>query len=209
MKSLTTSEGSVSPIEGARPDLSEIRAAYEAADLLCREVQAFVDEAGIPAINEMRYAGHHLMSALGNDGSLENPDNLTKAHNHVQRACYEACEAGILFALDRIRIFKDQYQTIVVTDVLSGYPEILKTSQDALKRVSVARAAGRNRNSDHSELIDLFRKLAGHCRDLDLARPELNKVVAKERRDTRRFIIATTLSILAIVAVGVFAFWHG
>jgi len=38
-----------------------LREEYDLADAFDKEVQSFVDEAGIPAINELRYAGYHLL----------------------------------------------------------------------------------------------------------------------------------------------------
>lgn len=208
MQSSSPSKLSALPTKPGQGQLAEYRAAYERADAFCKEVQAFVDQAGIPAINELRYAGHHLLYALDDTGSIADPHNLTKAHNHVQRACYEAGEAGILFALDRIRVFKEDYRKVSVAPVIPHYNSILEQAQSAKRKIVAARLQGTDRTSDHSELIEIFRNLSAHCNSLELSRSEMNKVIDKETRDLRRFIIGTTLSFAAIMAMALFAFWH-
>ena len=46
------------------------RASYADADQLSREVSNFRDDVAIPANNELRYAGYHLLQAIGDDGSI-------------------------------------------------------------------------------------------------------------------------------------------
>lgn len=76
------------------PDLQELRRLYETADGFAREVGEFRSEVPIPAHNELRYAGHHLLQSLDNDGTVADEDQLRKARNHCERAMYEAAEAG-------------------------------------------------------------------------------------------------------------------
>lgn len=48
----------------ALEDYRRLRDEYDTADKVMKEVRAFVDEAGIPAINELRYAGYHLLNTI-------------------------------------------------------------------------------------------------------------------------------------------------
>jgi hypothetical protein len=163
-------------------------------------VQAFVEEAGIPAINEMRYAGYHLIAALGDDGSLVSASELTKAKNHANRACYEAGEAGILCALDVISIFKYDYRSISVSPVVPTYSQILIDADAANARVSAEREHGDDRIVDHDDFIEKFKLLKEHCKTLESAREELNKLERKERREGRRFIIGTAIAVGTLIA---------
>lgn len=180
--------------------LKAYREAYEKADAFCKEVQAFVEEAGIPAINEMRYAGYHLLGALGDGGHIENVQELAKARNHAMRASYEAGEAGILCALDLISAFKTDYQNIEVAPVIPHYTQVLRDAQAAQQRVIAERDHGDDRDIDYAEFIATFQTLKGHCGTLDVAREELNKTVKRERREARRFIINALLAVAAVIA---------
>ena len=99
--------------------IAELRAAYSAADKFAREVFEFSDDVAIPATNELRYAGHHLLSALGDDGRIVGPEHLRKAISHCHRAQYEAAEAGIASAIKKISQFR---KTISLWSLGRSYP---------------------------------------------------------------------------------------
>ena len=79
--------------------VASLRAEYERADRLAADVQTFRAEASIPANNELRYAGKHLLDATTDEGAVDDEASLVSAVNHCRRASYEAVEAGILHAL--------------------------------------------------------------------------------------------------------------
>ena len=182
--------------------LKTFRDAYARADDFCREVQAFVDQAGIPAMNELRYAGYHLLHAIDDAGAVVKPEELVRATNHALRAGYEAGEAGILTALDQIAQFQHQYAAVPITGVVPNYVDILRDAQAASDR----HTADREHDDDRIDDLDAFRatfaKLKGHCRTLELAREEMNKLVQRSNRDTRRFVVTALIAVLAIVVGG-------
>ncbi len=84
------------------PRIVEIRRLYDQADSLAREVGELRSEVQIPAINELRYAGHDVLLAITDDGAVD-IEAFGKAKSHCERAMYEAAEAGIMFCLDSHR----------------------------------------------------------------------------------------------------------
>jgi hypothetical protein len=206
MRSLAASGKSISSTN-AGPSLSVYRAAYRRADEFCKEVQSFIEEAGIPAINEMRYAGHHLLLALDDDGTISGGADIVKATNHAHRACYEAGEAGILCALDKISNFKSDYRTVTVSVVVSNYTEILRKAEEAKARIVAERDQAEDRNSDYEDFRSIFLELKEHCNNLDIARDELNKSVKKETKDARRFVIGVFIAIASLIVAGFGAYF--
>ena len=75
-------------------------------------------EVAIPATNELRYAGHHLLQSINEDGMVHDEEYLRKAKSHCERAMYEAAEAGIMSALEQINDFRKDYKDIVVSEVV-------------------------------------------------------------------------------------------
>lgn len=60
---------------------------YERADELAAEVNLFQNAASIPAHNELRNAGKHLLDALDvGEGRVADAEALTSAINHCRRA---------------------------------------------------------------------------------------------------------------------------
>ena len=162
-------------LENSQELLRKLRKEYETADELIKEVQSFTRKAGIPAINELRYMGHHLLLSSGDGTDPE--DELRKAIGHCQRAAYEAAEAGTLAVLDEVDIFRRDYKSVVVTDVVGDYLAILKHADQCQVELRKARQEGHDRDVDYARLMDAFRSVKGHCTTLNYAREELNKKI--------------------------------
>lgn len=185
-------------------DLVRLREEYDMADKVMKQVQAFVDEAGIPAVNELRYAGYHLLNSLVplNDKTSAQ-DELTRAINHCKRATYEASEMGILTAFDKVSMFKSDYSQVVVSQVVPDWQQILTKCDLCRDEITSARQTGDDRSIDHGRFRDSFIELVGICRRLDHARDDLNNLIEVKRTEARRFSVNFVLAIVAlVVAIG-------
>ena len=184
--------------------LGDYRRFYAEADGLLQEIQGFRNEAGIPAINELRNAGHHLLQALDDDGQLASQSALVSGTGHCRRAIYEATEAGIVFAVEIVYKFQQDFKDIEVGDLLENYAGRCRECNAALRLIEAGRRQDFDRTQDHSDRILVFRAIRPFAEDIAIARSEANKRVAKERRDHRRFIVtivvAVVLGILGIAA---------
>jgi hypothetical protein len=187
--------------------IADFRAEYAKADALTQEVQLFRNKAGIPAILELRNAGHHLLRAISDEGQLVSQDELVSAISHTRRACYEATEAGIMIALAIAKKFKDDYPKTKASGVIPDYVAKLRRCDEALRAVKIGRQPGYDRDGDHNDRIELFRELRAFSHDLEVGREEMNKVVADERRLSRRFIITVCLMVLGMLLAASFAIW--
>ena len=195
---MNATKTSALPLE--REDYRRLREEYDIADKVMKEVQAFVDDAGIPAINELRYAGYHLLNTLiPANGEASAQEELLRAINHCKRATYEASEMGLLTAFDKITDFKSDYQQVVVSQVVPDWTEILTKCDSYRDAITGARQTGDDRSIDHTKFRDAFVELVGVCRRLDHARDELNKLIEQKRTDAKRFVFAIILTILGIV----------
>jgi hypothetical protein len=178
------------------PTLAEFRAEYKKADDFCSEVQTIHNAAGEPAINELRNAGQHLLAALSNDLKSLDGANMISALNHARRACYEASEAGIIFCIEIINKFQDDYREIVITDVVGDYVNHMTSADNAIKMLQSGRQENFNRDQDHSDRMDAFRDLAKICQILTVGRNELNKIVARKRSEANRWVLGIIVAIV-------------
>lgn len=189
--------------------IHELHAIYDQADRLVSEVEEFIGEAGIPALNEMRYAGYHLAHSILLRECKFCDDQINSAVNHCKRACYEASEAGIVIALLKFREFRNDYKTIVITEVLKEWPNIQKDFRNAQKGVNNGRAKGEDdRSADYDVRMSTFRKLSTHCETLECVRDDLNSKVADSVSNSRRFIIGAGLTLLGIIIASVFSYFQ-
>ena len=179
--------------------VERLQAEYDKADNLVRRVQDFRRRAGIPAINELRYAGYHLVSALSENDEQDKESHLVSAINHCRRASYEAAEAGVMTALDRIMIFKEDYRLVTITDCIPDWIEILDRCDQYKNALARSRNKGDDRSEDYENHMDAFDYLVTICRRLDVAREEMNKKIIFQTTETRRFLLKAVLAVVAIV----------
>ncbi|SMM98046.1 hypothetical protein SPONN_1390 [uncultured Candidatus Thioglobus sp.] len=84
-----------------------------------------------PSINQLRYSGHHIVRALLGNGE-HILDEIEKATAHAKRAIYDIDEALLLFYLEKIRNFKEKYQSNPFTlEVLPNYIQYLTDADTA------------------------------------------------------------------------------
>ncbi|GAB5487435.1 MAG: hypothetical protein Pars2KO_10050 [Parasphingorhabdus sp.] len=189
MSNSKESKVSISSPDGAAPvayTVDQYKEEYTKADNFCSEVQLFKNKAGIPAINELRYAGKHFHNAVDSNGQISDQAQLNDAVGHARRACYDATEAGIMAALEVVAKFKDDYSTIVVSEVIPNYSEILQKAHAAQAMVQAGRENTFDRNGDHDDRIATFRDLRDCCDTLTANRDEANKIVDREINEARK-----------------------
>ncbi|MDD9962630.1 MAG: hypothetical protein OXU70_11115 [Gammaproteobacteria bacterium] len=177
--------------------ICELRERYEVADGFAREVSEFTSEIAIPAHNELRYAGHHLLQAFDPQSSVSE-EQLRRANSHCERAMYEAAEAGIASALDSINTFKSDYRNVVIREVVSNFSDILTLARNAQTLLKQGRA-GKAPEEAASEYMDMFRALRTQVDALDDSRDDLNIKLKQERRNSRLFIIGLLALIAAVL----------
>ena len=131
----------------------QFRRAYSTADQFVRQVALFRVNAVIPANNQLRYAGYHLILALDDNGHVADQGSLEKAIGHCERAMYDAAEGGILFALDLFNKFEDDYKDTVVTAVVFNYLEIKASARSARAMVAKSREDRESAQQQTSEYI--------------------------------------------------------
>jgi len=202
MSSTNESEHSTS-VETEAPsaiiNIRHIRIAYSTADDLTRKVANFRSDVSIPAHNELRYAGFHLLKSLDDNGCISNHDEAVKARNHCQRAMYEAADAGILSALDMIAIFRNDYKNIVIADVVPDIVNIYGRARNAQKLIETGRKHSHQEAIVPDEFISCFLGLTKDCETLEDSREELNKIIRTDRIAGKRWLIGICVGIFAIL----------
>ena len=113
----------------------------------------------IPAHNELRYAGHHLLQAINDDGTIADDGQILKAKNHCERAMYEAAEAGIISALDLMHIFRTDNKGVVVGEVVPGYSQMRKLARTAQDLLVKGRSGRISAVQQVRSYMDVFRAL--------------------------------------------------
>ena len=194
--SKTSSSTTTEALNGENGDIARYRQLYEDADKFAREVAEFRESISIPAHNELRYAGHHLLQALDDDGTVADQEQLRRACNHCERAMYEAAEAGITSLLISIRQFKDDYKDIVISEVVSAYSDHKALAREAQQLLIRGRSKEATATATASDYMQAFRRLLEASDSLEDARDDLNAKLMDQKRKARLFIFSTTITLL-------------
>lgn len=199
MNAMSESRPSTSMTNDSPHRIGELRTLYDKADQFVREVAEFEDEVAIPAINELRYAGYHLLQAIGDDGTISKDEQFRRAISHCERAMYEAAEAGINSVLVWIDQFREDYKNIVVKDVVDDYARILAHTRKAQDLIARGRSDQMSSSDRVSRYMETFRQLREYSELLEASRDDLNAKLSEQVRDKRRFIIRCLLILLGVV----------
>ena len=126
----------------SQPDLSKVISAaeFEHIDELFRFaedklklVERLENEGLIlPSINELRYAGYHLLKAIKAGSDELRSDEIRKSQNHCERAIFDAYEVGIFGCIERINQFLFDYRNIPLSDIVPNIGEIRTCVDDVL-----------------------------------------------------------------------------
>ena len=197
------------------PSVSELTESYETADQFTREVAQFRSAVAVPANNELRYAGHHLLQALDGQEQISKSDEVRKAKNHCERAMYDAAEAGILYAIDEIGRFQDDYKCVVVSRVVKGYPNVRPLAIGAQATLAQGRGSRASAQQQTTEYMELFRQLRAAVHMLHGSRDDLNAMIdedqVKEQTESRRFLLQFVARVAGslIAAMGlIWTIWY-
>ena len=199
MNAMSESRPSTSMTNDSPHRIGELRTLYDKADQFVREVAEFEDEVTIPAINELRYAGYHLLQSIGDDGSISKDEQFRRAISHCERAMYEAAEAGINSVLVWIDQFREDYKNIVVKDVVDDYARILAHTRKAQDLIARGRSDQMSSSDRVSRYMETFRQLREYSELLEASRDDLNAKLSEQVKDKRRFIIRCLLILLGVV----------
>ena len=191
----------------ALQSISELAAAYKIADKSAREVAQFRSAVAVPANNELRYAGHHLLQSLDGTAPVLKPDDIRKATNHCERAMYDAAEAGLIFAIAEIACFQDDYKNVVVSRVVTDYPKIRGLAIKAQETLAQGRDARVSAQTQASEYMDLFRSLRDAVHRLHGARDDLNAMIRKDADDNRRFLLKFAFRVVGVLIAAIALVW--
>ena len=177
--------------------LEIFREKYALADRLSKLLSVLTEEAAIPAVNELRYAGFHLLKATNASGSVEDGEHLTRAIEHCERAIYDATEAGILASVQNIDRVLSSYGLVTIPNIVPTLPEIRQARAAAVEMLIA------NRTGSLADRVGIFEELLQHSRTLELAKPDLDKEATLA--STRRFRSFVALGLTATGALSALA----
>lgn len=186
---------------------------FDKAEDKVKEVEQLAQELSVPSINELRYVGYHLARSLCEEDHQEFDAQISKAKGHCKRAIYDAHEIGIIFMLEQIKLFNEEYSKYSgsVIEVLPSYTLELTTASKASQFIAAVKEKHRdNRDAYYEACQPHYVSLRETLEKLTIATPLINQKITEkkenDRKNTRRFIttcLLTSLGIIVSLGIGI------
>ena len=189
-------------------ELQRLLDLFEQAETKIKNFELITSEGlFIPSINQLRYAGYHIVRSLLNDDEKELQAERVKAINHVKRAIYDIDESLLIYYIESAANFKEKYNDSgFTTEVVTDYPEKLAMLDEANKSIQQLREDNNNyqdREQFYQKLNPYLDKLSKIVAIFEQSAP----LIAKKQQDkdtqdlkgNRRFIITVILTLIGII----------
>ena len=193
--------------EQVEAEIQEISELYEEADAFSREVSEFRDEAVIPAMNELRYAGHHFIHAIVSDDISVTLRELKSSRSHCERALYESSEAGMTAAGLEIIKVRDDYPSLNLEKLIPGYGGYVTEVRKAQQMVVKGRTNRESVQAHTREYMHQFRNLRDSAEAIFTSIDRLNAQVDEDKREDRKYLRRLGLQIVGSILAIVVANW--
>lgn len=174
---------------------TEICGIFMCAESVAKKIERIDDGMIVPAINQLRYAGHHYVKFTAGIEPEESHDD--KCISHCRRAIYDAYEAGITYCLLNFKQFQKDYRKAVITDVFSDYTACCVKANEANELVKTTDKDERHKKSAEAEKY--FEEIFAFTQRLPAIREELNK---KVRKDLWTFYLILATLVVTCFGVG-------
>ncbi|WP_437855119.1 hypothetical protein [Sorangium sp. So ce363] len=178
---------------GCQLDESALRALtelWETAEDRIKRTEQTHTKLPIPAVNELRYAGYHIVQAILATDAGAASGETQKALNHCKRSTYDAAEAEALYHLERIKLFQEDYRTVFIDIPGLRYQDIRRRAREAKDFLLETQKNRDSRDAHYERVIEICDELKGALVELDEARDELNKQLAaktaEQEAETKR-----------------------
>lgn len=164
-------------------DFLTLHATYKEAEDAIHLLGIEENGVDVPAINELRYAGRHILNGLVAESDAEREDQLLRAKRHCQRALYDAYDGAIYYRLQCFQEFEHDYRLVSVPKVIPEFVSIKAQVTAARKFLEDARTQSVQRGDYYEEAKGVYGALTSALALLDAARGELNKEIERYNRD--------------------------
>ena len=132
------------------PDIADIKALYSDAEESIKRYERIGLDNLVPAINELRYAGQHLLAAETAENKDERDKHLLRAERHCERARYDARECTIVALLEGIATIRSlDFTDEELASVVPDWSQIIKAACEAQTYIT---RAGNVKNAETAEL---------------------------------------------------------
>ena len=165
--------------------IQRIRDLYNEAEVDLKSYGRENNRLFVPGVNQLRYAGQHLVRALGATDEQAARSNLDAAERHAQRALYDINDAAIQYHLAGITRIRTQY-FVNLNAIVPNYQEVVDAVSSARKNLErVSNEHKDNREQFYKEAREHVAKLHDAHEIMKDAIPDIAAEMKRQNAKTR------------------------
>ena len=172
---------------------------YASAEQACKRWElTTLNGVLIPAINELRCAGHHMIRACLADDEQVALKEIRIGQEHAERAIHDTYDGIAIYYIEQSNQFLDEFKNIPISQVYPGFLENRRKFEDTKRALSRTPRTPKTETdiSTKAKHIDALQEVYDNFEN---AREELNKLKRKDRIEARKFIITFIMSSLGLL----------
>ena len=182
---------------------------YESAEALIKSCERYTLASPTVAVNQMRYAGRHLLDFIKlddfNGNGVAGAECIEKAKNHCRRAAFDALETLIFSQLEFIVEFQDLCRTKRgVEDVYPSYAEDYSELVALQERLQSFKMVQSLTDDEKQELVEISKRVSMFKRKILRVKVSVEKLDSVEELDqvvlsVQQFLLSFTATVLGTV----------
>ncbi|MDR0609188.1 MAG: hypothetical protein LBG58_03685 [Planctomycetaceae bacterium] len=178
---------------------AEVKKTFKLAETYLKQIELLGEGLSFPVINELRYAGFHVLHAVSGDNDDQIINDYREALEHCRRAVSDAVSLRLHFYINEFAAFEDAYERVIIdTSVIPSYLQDRKTIKQIRNRLFNIKPEDKTKEQHWQELSKDCDLLKNIFELWDEARPNLNKKLVIEQRNYR---IQTAILILTFIGL--------
>ena len=192
-----------------REKLESLVGEYKSAEDLIKSCERYTLASPTVAVNQMRYAGCHLLDFIKLDDSVENvatgAECIEKAKNHCRRASFDALETLIFSQLEFIAEFQNLCRTKRgVENVYPDYVADYSALADLQERLQAFKMVKSLTSDEKQELIEISEQVTAFKRKILRVKVSVERLESVEATDqvilsVQQFLLSFTATVLGTV----------
>ena len=163
----------------------ELYSLFRKAEAAMKVVEEWEGDLIVPSINQLRYAGGHLLNFLSQDESVQNEEDLKKVKRHIQRAIFDSYDAGLSGILQYLNEFHKIFGALPeLRKQIPEYDSFMDQADDAHDLIDKAVEKYDSRQEFYEECKPHWEKLRNIYRRLKRVTPTLDEI--RRQRDSEQ-----------------------
>lgn len=188
----------------------ELRDLYNVAEADLKNVGRVQNELIVTGVNQLRYAGQHLVRALAGEDDADIRGDLDAGIRHAKRAIYDINDSAIQYYVGSYRRFRSAFPRADLATIIGpDYHSAVKAYRDASEHLRITKDAQENRERFYEEARQHVQSMKTVVETLESYRDDVVRAINRHNRTrTTAWVSLAGNIVLALSTLGmVIAVW--